>query len=195
LARTTGAEVVGIATSPALVREATARARAAGLDDLVRFQVADAEDVPFADASFDAAMAIESLVHMTDRPQVFKQVGRVLRSGGRLVLTDFYERVPFTGERLRMIEEYRRAALNSPFHRLEEYPPMLRDAGLHLTEFLDISENMDRHYPMLLERLREHREDLTAAYGAETVDALDSVFTNCARTGEPPCLLMTARRD
>lgn len=194
LARASGVEVVGISTSPAMVREATARARSAGLDGQVRFEVADAEELPFEDASFDAAWAIESLVHMADRPRVFREIGRVLRPGGRLALTDFYERIPFTGERLRMIEQYRRAALNTPFHRLEDYPPMLRDAGLHLIEYLDISEQTDRHYPMLLERLRAHREELTAAYGAETVDALDSVFTNCARTGEPHYMLMTAYR-
>lgn len=195
LARATGVEVVGIATSGAMVREATARARAAGLDRQVRFEVADAENLPFPDASFDAAWAIESLVHMADRARVLREVGRVLRPGGRLALTDFYERIPFTGERLRMIEEYRRAALNTPFHRLEEYPPMLRDAGLHLIEYLDISEQTDRHYPMLLERLRAHREELSAEYGAETVAALDSVFTNCARTGEPHYMLMTAYRS
>ncbi|WP_367127578.1 cyclopropane-fatty-acyl-phospholipid synthase family protein [Saccharothrix sp. HUAS TT1] len=195
LARTTGAEVVGISTSAAMVREANDRARAAGLGGQVRFEVADAADLPFEDASFDAAWAIESLVHMADRPRVFGQVGRVLRSGGRLTLTDFYERTPFTGERLEMIEQYRKAALNTPFHRLEEYPPMLRDAGLHLVEYLDISERTDRHYPMLLERLRAHRDDLTAAYGAETIAALDSVFSNCARTGEPHYMLMTAHRS
>ncbi|PSL44105.1 ubiquinone/menaquinone biosynthesis C-methylase UbiE [Saccharothrix carnea] len=195
LARARGVEVVGISTSPAMVREATARARAAGLGGQVRFEVADAEHLPFEDASFDAAWAIESLVHMADRPRVFREIGRVLRPGGRLALTDFYERIPFTGERLTMIEEYRRAALNTPFHRLEEYPPMLRDAGLHLIEYLDISEQTDRHYPMLLERLRAHRDELTAAYGAETVAALDSVFTNCARTGEPHYMLMTAYRS
>lgn len=195
LARRTGAEVVGISTSAAMVAEATARARAAGLDGQVRFRVADAGDLPFEDASFDAAWAIESLVHMTDRPRVFREVGRVLRSGGRLTLTDFYERTPFTGERLQMIEEYRRAALNAPFHRLEEYPPMLRDAGLHLTEYLDISEQTERHYPMLLERLRAHRDELVAEYGDEAIAALDSVFANCIRTGEPHYMLMTARRS
>ncbi|MFD0204370.1 MULTISPECIES: SAM-dependent methyltransferase [Saccharothrix] len=195
LARACGVEVVGISTSPVMVREATVRARAAGLDGQVRFEVADAEALPFEDASFDAAWAIESLVHMADRPRVFREIGRVLRPGGRLALTDFYERIPFTGERLRMIEQYRRAALNTPFHRLEEYPPMLRDAGLHLTEYLDISEQTDRHNPMLLERLRAHREELTAEYGAETVAALDEVFTNCARTGEPHYMLMTAYRS
>ncbi|MFI9005800.1 methyltransferase domain-containing protein [Actinosynnema sp. NPDC053489] len=194
LARATGVEVVGISTSGAMVREANARARAAGLDARVRFEVAAAEDLPFDDTSFDAAWAIESLVHMADRPRVFREIGRVLRPGGRLALTDFYERTPFTGERLRKIEQYRRAALNTPFHRLEEYPPMLRDAGLHLVEYLDISERTDRHYPLLLERLRANREVLAAEYGTEVVDALDSVFDNCARTGEPHYMLMAAQR-
>ncbi|MGB6161784.1 MAG: class I SAM-dependent methyltransferase [Pseudonocardiaceae bacterium] len=51
-------------------------------------------ELPFPAQSFDAAIALESIPHMPDRGQVLAQIYRVLRPGGRLVLTDFFERAP-----------------------------------------------------------------------------------------------------
>jgi SAM-dependent methyltransferase len=196
LARTTGAEVVGIGTSPIMIEEANARVRAEGLSEQVRFEVADAMDeLPFPARSFDAAWAIESFVHMSNRGAALRQIGRALRPGGWLALTDFYERIPFTGDRLAKIEEYRRTSLNTPFLRLEDYPPMMRWAGLDLIEYLDISEEVSRHYPGLLERLNQFRSELEDEYGSEAVAALESTFKNCAESGEPNYMLMTARRS
>jgi SAM-dependent methyltransferase len=179
-----------------MVEEANARARAEGLSEQVRFLVADAmEELPFPARSFDAAWAIESFVHIPDRAAALRQIGCVLRPGGRLALTDFYERTPFSGDRLIKIEQYRRVALNTPFPRLEDYPPMMRRAGLDLIEYRDISEEVSRHYPGLLERLSQFRRELENEYGAEAVAALESVFRNCAESGEPNYMLMTAQRS
>jgi hypothetical protein len=112
-----------------------------------------------------------------------------------LALTDFYERTPFTGDRLTKIEEYRRVALNTPFPRLEDYPPMMRRAGLDLVEYLDISEEVSRHYPGLLERLYQFRLELENEYGSDIVVALESTFKNCSESGEPNYMLMAARRS
>ena len=56
------------------------------------FQLVNAMDMPFADETFDAVWALESLFHMPDRLQVLGEIARVLRPGGRLVLTDVTKR-------------------------------------------------------------------------------------------------------
>jgi len=67
----------------------TAKVRAAGASDRIAFVQADAEKIPFADRSFDAAMvgfAIRNLTHMEDG---FREMHRVLRPGGIMMCLEF----------------------------------------------------------------------------------------------------------
>ena len=77
IARDTEAEVVAIDLSPRMVELARSR----GVDA----RVADVQDLPFADASFDVAVAAWMLYHVPDLDRGIAEVARVLRPGGRLV--------------------------------------------------------------------------------------------------------------
>jgi len=52
----------------------------------VRFQQADAQDLPFEDASFDAVVNQFGLMFLPDKLQAMREARRVLRPGGRLAL-------------------------------------------------------------------------------------------------------------
>jgi len=65
--------------SPGMLEEA--RQNLAGARPFA-FQVADIQSLPFADASFDAAIANHMLYHVPDRPRAFAEITRVLRPGG-----------------------------------------------------------------------------------------------------------------
>jgi ubiquinone/menaquinone biosynthesis C-methylase UbiE len=52
------------------------------------FQVADAEALPFEDASFDVVHSKDSLHHMRDPGRALLQYGRVLRPGGTLLVVE-----------------------------------------------------------------------------------------------------------
>lgn len=54
--------------------------------DAVRWAPADAQDLPFDDGSFDALMCQFGVMFL-DRPRAYAEARRVLRPGGRLVLT------------------------------------------------------------------------------------------------------------
>ena len=99
VARTTGAEVVGISVSAEDVRCATARAEAAGLADRVRFEVADAMAPPFPANSFDAVLALESMGHMPDRARVLAEIARMLRPGGRLAFCEAFRKATLSPRR------------------------------------------------------------------------------------------------
>jgi SAM-dependent methyltransferase len=77
LAKATGADVVATDLSPRMVELTRERGVAA--------EVADVQNLPFADGSFDVAVAAWMLYHVPDLEGGIAELARVIRSGGRLV--------------------------------------------------------------------------------------------------------------
>lgn len=76
-----GASVVGIDIAPAMVE------LAGGLHPGLEFRQADAHELPFDDASFDAVVGNFLILHLGRPEQAADEFVRVLRPGGRLALT------------------------------------------------------------------------------------------------------------
>ena len=79
-----GAEVIGQDLAPVLVD--TARERAAEEDVTVQFEVGDAEDMRYDDASFDVVMSTCGVMFAPDHEAVARELERVTKPGGRLAL-------------------------------------------------------------------------------------------------------------
>jgi SAM-dependent methyltransferase len=80
-----GAEVTGLDLAPGLIESARRRAAEEGLD--VRFDVGDAETLPYEDASFDAVSSSMGLIFAPDHAAASAELARVTRPGGRLAFT------------------------------------------------------------------------------------------------------------
>ena len=89
-----GCAVTGIDLTPAFVEAANALTARVGLADRAAFVTGSALDMPFEDASFDAATLIHVGMNIPDKARLFAEVRRVLRPGGTFAL---YE-VMRTGE-------------------------------------------------------------------------------------------------
>ena len=83
-----------------LLDKAAERAKAEGL--AVDFQVADAEALPFADASFDVALSTFGVMFTADQPRAASELLRVVRHGGRIGLANWTPE-GFIGELFRVI--------------------------------------------------------------------------------------------
>ena len=55
----------------------------------VDFEVVDAQDIPYADASYDAVTMAYGIRNMPDRPRALAEMFRVLKPGGSLVCLEF----------------------------------------------------------------------------------------------------------
>jgi ubiquinone/menaquinone biosynthesis C-methylase UbiE len=80
-------EVVSCDLLPAMLEAVRGEAARRGLSNL-RTQQAAAEQLPFADAGFDAVMTRYSAHHWTDLPAGLREAARVLRPGGLGVFID-----------------------------------------------------------------------------------------------------------
>jgi len=91
LARQVGRD--GLAVLTDINREMLARGRDRlidkGLAAQVSFLIANAECLPFADASFDCVTIGFGLRNVTDKPAALASMRRVLRPGGRLLVLEF----------------------------------------------------------------------------------------------------------
>jgi 2-polyprenyl-3-methyl-5-hydroxy-6-metoxy-1,4-benzoquinol methylase len=81
-----GAVVSGFDLSPVAID--TARRRAAFNELPIRFDVADATDLPYEDEAFDTVVGIGVLHHVIKYPGTAAELRRVLRPGGIAVFTE-----------------------------------------------------------------------------------------------------------
>jgi len=81
------ADVTSTDYVPALLDKGRERARAEGLG--VQFQVADAEDLPFDDGSFDIVLSTFGAMFTPDHERVAGEMLRVLRPGGRIGMANW----------------------------------------------------------------------------------------------------------
>ena len=79
--------VMGTDFCKEMLDSAPAKAAREGLQ--VEFQVADAMALPFADASFDVASIAFGIRNVDDPVKCLKEMGRVVRPGGRVVVLEF----------------------------------------------------------------------------------------------------------
>ena len=99
LSRAPDLQYIGLDISETMVAQAQAFNTPfiqAGLADHVLY---DGTRLPLADASFDRAMAVNTVYFWTDMPAMLAELARVLKPGGRLCLTfaekAFMQRLPF----------------------------------------------------------------------------------------------------
>ena len=156
VASTTGAGVTGITISREQVEQASELAQAADMADRVRFRYADGMDMPFEADSFDAVLAFESIVHM-DRPTALREMTRVLKPGGRLVLTDTF---PVGGDR-----PGDAAGDVASMGRIEDYPALVADAGLRLDEVTDVTEHTNFTFTRMLDGVFRCRREFEREHG------------------------------
>ncbi|GJD57996.1 class I SAM-dependent methyltransferase [Methylobacterium dankookense] len=80
-----GAQVTGADISADLLAFAAEQARAEGLD--IRYQLGDAESLPFADDAFDAVISTCGVMFASRPEAAATELARVCRKGGRICLT------------------------------------------------------------------------------------------------------------
>lgn len=85
------APALGLTLSPVQARLAQESAKQLGLQDHILFAEGDFTSVPFANESLDAIYSVEAVCHAVEPEKYFKEAGRLLRTGGKLILVDDYK--------------------------------------------------------------------------------------------------------
>jgi len=137
---------VGTDLLPKRTEIARALTRKTGLEKRISYRVADATDLPFRDGSFAQAWMLDVSMHIRDKGALFRQIARVLRPGGLLVMHEQTAPIPAA---MRPIT--RRAPYIAP-----SLPQLIRHveaAGLRLLTWRDTTARVLEYFQGIRARL------------------------------------------
>jgi tocopherol O-methyltransferase len=160
LARESGAEVTALTISPA--QFGFARSVDSGKKG-VRYVLGDWLQNELPNEAFDAAIAIESSEHMTDKSAFFAQAQRVLRSGGRFVVCAWLAKENAKSAETRfLLEPICREGRMPGMGTESDYRRFLESAGFMIERVDDVSAQVKKTWPICVGRflvrlLREPR--------------------------------------
>lgn len=129
-AREVGPEgrVIGVDMTPAMIERARANA-AKGDYPNVEFRLGEIEHLPVADAAVDLIIS-NCVVNLSpDKPQVFREALRVLKPGGRMLVSDLVLTRPLSPELQQNVDLYVGCVAGASLR--DDYLAAMRDAGFH----------------------------------------------------------------
>jgi SAM-dependent methyltransferase len=138
LAANFGVEIQGVDPDPLLIEDAEQRVRGSGIEARVSFDRAPLDDLPFKDAIFDVAIGEVGLGIAADPAAAIRELARVTRPRGRVVLVQLIWTGNVAEERRDELVEH----LGARPMFLVEWKQLLREAGvveLHVEDWSDQS--------------------------------------------------------
>jgi len=131
--------VIGVDMTPEMVDRARDNARKSNTDN-VEFRLGEIENLPVADGSVDVILSNCVINLSTDKPRVFREAFRVLRPGGRMMVSDLALKRPLPKAVRESVDAYV-ACIAGALVR-EDYLSAIREAG-----FKDITVVSEKSFP------------------------------------------------
>lgn len=140
--------VIGVDMTPEMIakarRAATVYRSRTGWNN-VEFRLGEIEHLPVADNSVDAVISNCVINLSPDKPQVWREIARVLRPGGRVAVSDLALKQPLPPEIVGMVAALVGCIAGAVL--IDDTKRMVRDAGL---EVVRVQAN-DHHIDAMLE--------------------------------------------
>ena len=153
MAETFDVHVLGIDLSINMV--SFALERAIGLKYSVEFEVADCTKKTYADNMFDVIYSRDTILHIQDKPALFKSFHKWLKPGGKVLISDYCKSTGPPSPKFAAYIQQRGYDL----HSVEAYGQMLKDAGFDEV----VAEDRTNQFVKVLQReLNEVEKDKEA---------------------------------
>ncbi|HTE73998.1 MAG TPA: class I SAM-dependent methyltransferase [Actinomycetes bacterium] len=163
VAAQTGADHLAVDITEVGLEEVRQTAGRLGLGDRSRAAVGSFEQMPLEDASADAVMSIDALLFTPDKAAAVRELARVLRPGGRLVLTTW---------------DYSGQPVGRP-PQVADHRPFLTAAGFDVMRYEETIE-WERRQRETCRLLLESVDELAAEEGDDPAEVRASILEMAA---------------
>lgn len=130
-------KAIGVDMTPQMVNKANALAREKGYDN-VEFRLGEIESLPVADNSVDTIMSNCVINLAPDKSRVFLEAQRVLKPGGKMVISDIVSERPLPAAMQANLDEWSQCI--SGALQKEDYLDRIATAGFQTPEVLSQRE-------------------------------------------------------
>ncbi len=127
-------KIIGVDMTPEMVEKARENAEKSGVDN-VEFRLGEIENLPVADNSVDTIISNCVINLSPDKKRVFIEAYRVLKSGGRLMISDIVLLKELPKEIRDSIEAYVGCVSGAVLK--EEYLKLIKEAGFQDVKIMD----------------------------------------------------------
>jgi demethylmenaquinone methyltransferase / 2-methoxy-6-polyprenyl-1,4-benzoquinol methylase len=152
-----GATIVGLDPSAGMLAVAKQKLAKRALTERVTLEIGDAQELPQANCSIDAATMAFGIRNVPDRGKALRELARVVRPGGRIAILELNEPrerglfaaaarihthhvVPRLGAWLSGAREYRYLQASvAAFPPPAEFADLMRASGLHVIELVPLT--------------------------------------------------------
>jgi arsenite methyltransferase len=135
-------KAIGIDMTPAMIERAKAGAAQVGATN-VEFHLAQIDQLPLPDASIDCVISNCVINLVPDKSQAFREVLRILKPGGRLVVSDIALKRVLPAEVVQDIQAY--VGCIAGAIQITEYERQLREAGFQAVVVQDTGANLNAY--------------------------------------------------
>ncbi len=142
LAQQRQAQVTGITLSERQLAYATQKAKERGMDHLANFALVDYTNTTFDDGTFDLVWACESVSSAINKQAFVAEAYRVLKPGGRLVMSDFFVTPSGVTDAEGLITKWRHTWSINNFETLPGFTDKLQKGGFAIAQTADYTEGI-----------------------------------------------------
>ncbi|MBA0593754.1 hypothetical protein Gorai_010686 [Gossypium raimondii] len=164
MAKEFGVYVVGIDLSINMISFALERAN--GLNCSVEFEVADCTTKTYPDNSFDVIYSRDTILHIQDKPALFRYFYKWLKPGGKVLISDYCKSAGASSPEFAEYIKQRGYDL----HDVKAYGQMLTDAGFDQVIAEDRTDQFIQVLQRELDKVEKDKDTFITDFSQEDYD-------------------------